>query len=217
MIRKGYRKSCGLLFLLLVESVVFGQAPDRRVVDNTLISAALPRIEVEIDKSFKYIGRFPFRIRNVAAGERHLFVERANGKVERMFIEQFEGFLPHIDNFYRYKFENAMELGAFKFRQNNYAYSNKQARKENPFSEGVLTEDFLKIRGFELEDELMMSRFVAVVSEDKKHEFILYYAENVSESDHTLDEFYENDKPTAIWIQISIGLTERSLKSFKVL
>jgi hypothetical protein len=67
-----------------------------------------------------------------------------------------------------------------------------------------------------LGDELMMSRFVTVPDEAKKHELILFYIENVSSTKHKLNEFYKGNDETEIWRQISQELTSRSLKAFKI-
>ena len=107
-------------------------------------------------------------------------------------------------------------FGSHKFRQNTYAYSNTESRRENPENEGVLTFDFLQKKGYSLEDELMMSRFLTVPDEAKKNELILFYIENASETKHKLSEFYKDDEATEIWKNISKGLTERSLKAFKI-
>ncbi|MCB1024110.1 MAG: hypothetical protein KDB79_06965, partial [Acidobacteria bacterium] len=182
-----------IIGILFVTSSAFPQSeviPKRIVKNNVIISDSLPRISVAVNGSFKYLGRFPFKIRDVAAGERFVFVDEKKGKVKRMFIAQFEGFLPHIDDFYRYSFENAETFGAHKFRHNTYAYSNKESRENNPKGESALTAEFLKEKGYILEDELMMSRFITVPQENKKHELILYYFENVSETKNRISDFY---------------------------
>lgn len=202
--------------ILIIVSFSQGQTIGRRVENNTLISDDLPAIKITVNKDFKYIGRFDFKIRDVATGERLVFVDAAGKKVRRLFIAQFEGFLPNIDDFYRYNFDNAELFGTHKFRQNTYAYSNLQAREENPEGESSLTYDFLLDKGYEVEDQVMMSRFLTVPDEKKKHELILFYLENVSDSNHKLAEFYKDDNSTAIWQEISKALTERSLKSFVI-
>ncbi|MDH3493361.1 MAG: hypothetical protein OEM82_07420, partial [Acidobacteriota bacterium] len=204
------------LFSALPVAPTEADNPVRLVTDNVISSNGLPKIRIRVDKDFEYLGRFDFQIRDVAAGERFVFVDATNKKVNRLFIAQFERFLPHIDDHYRYSFENALSFGVHKFRQNNYAYSNLEARQTNPNGEGVLTEDFLKRKGFELEDELMMSRFITVPRENRKHELILYYLENVSSSKHRLSEFYEDDQATEIWKAVGKGLKERSLSAFEI-
>lgn len=205
-----------LVTLLVSVNSVCARNDERRVVNNLLISDKLPKIKIAVDKKFKYAGRFDFKIRDVAAGERHVFVDAKNGRVKRMFIAQFEGFLPGVDDFYRYSFDNAQLFGAHKFRHNTFAYSSKESRRENPENEGVLTVDFLQKKGYSVEDELMASRFLTVPDEEKKHELILFYIENVSAANHALSEFYKDDEPTEVWKNISKDLTRRSLKAFEI-
>ena len=131
---------------------VFGQKPVRVVKDNVLISDKLPEIKIVLKGKFEYVGRFDFKIRDVAAGERFVFVDAKDGKVKRLFIAQFEGFLPGIDDFFRYNFANAETYGGHKFRQNTYAYGNREAKENNPQGEASLTFDFLKEKEYHEKD-----------------------------------------------------------------
>ena len=190
----------------------------RRVRGNRLISDILPKITVEVDRDFKYVGRFDFKIRDVAAGERFVFVDAGKDKkVRRLFLAQFEGFLPSNNHTYNYNFDNAAVMGGHKFRQNTWAYSNTASEKENPKNEGVLTARFLREKGYKIEDEFMMSRFVNVPDAERRNELILYYLENTSASGSRLSEFYSGDEETQVWREISKGLTARSLKAFKII
>lgn len=190
----------------------------RYVDDNVIVSSQLPDIRIRVDDAFAYVGRFPFDIRDVATGERLVFVDALDGAVRRLFVAQFEHFLPDNDEWYRYRFDDAMTLGNHRFRQNTYAYSNDAAAREDPQGEGVLMATFLEEKGYRLEDELMMSRFVTVAGEAKKHELILFYIENVSTSGYELSAFYDDSgNDTENWIRISRGLTARSLEHFAVL
>lgn len=198
--------------------VVGSFGSERYVEDGILVSLERPSIRVRVDEAFEYVGRFPFKIRDVAEGERLVFVDARDGHVERLFVAQFEHFLPEVDDWYRYSFKDAMELGGHRFRQNTYAYSNAEAAETNPSGEGVLMAAFLRDKGYGLEDELMMSRFVTVADEDKKHELILFYVENVSTTGHGLSELYgPSGNDTDVWKTISKGLTDRSLEHFEVL
>jgi len=207
------------LGLILVAVAVNAQSDvetNRIVRNNTIISDQLPKINISVAREFKYVGKFPFKIRDIAGGERFVFVDAEKGKVKRMFIAQFEGFFKHIDDFYRYSFKNALTFGAHKFRHNPYAYSNKESHKNRPKGESALTVAFLKEKGYWLEDELMMYRYITVPDEEKKHELILFYFENISETKHSLAEFYKNDSATDLWKGISGKLMKRSLKAFRV-
>lgn len=189
---------------------------NRFVKSNTIVSDKLPKIKIEVGKDFVYVGRFNFKIRDVAGGERFVFVEAKDKKVKRMFVAQFEGFFKHIDNYFRYSFKDALKFGKHKFRHNSYAFSNKESYKNNPKGEANLTKVFLNSKGYLLEDELMMYRYITVPDAEKKHELILFYFENVSETGNTLSDFYENDRATNLWKRIAMKLMNRSLATFKV-
>jgi hypothetical protein len=205
-----------VLFLIFLVHLCVGQE-GRRVRGNKLISDTLPKITVEVDRDFTYVGRFDFKIRDVAAGERFVFVDAGKDKkVRRLFLAQFEGFLPSNTHTYNYNFDNAALMNGHKFRQNTWAYSNAASEMENPQNEGVLTARLLREKGYKIEDEFMMSRFVTVPDTERRNEMILYYLENVSTSGRRLSEFYIGDEETQVWREISKGLTGRSLKAFRI-
>lgn len=202
-----------MLLTLAVSS--FGQVI-RKIENNALISSDLPKIVVRIDKKFKYVGKVDFRIRDVAVGERYVFVDARGKNVQRLFMAQFEHILPESTEIYRYSFDKALDFDGHKFRQNTYAFSNLSAVTENPTGEAALTQTFLKEKGFRLEDELMMSRFITVPDPEKKHELILFYIENITPTKQRLADFYTGDEETEVWRRISQDLTKRSLGAFKV-
>jgi hypothetical protein len=204
-----------LVVLVTLAVTVLGQT-NTRVENNALISDRFPAIVIRIDKEFKYSGKFDFRIRDVALGERYVFVDAAGRKIKRLFIAQFEQILPKSDEIYRYNFDNALTFSGHKFRQNTYAFSNLSAAAENPAGEAALTQAFLKEKGLQLEDELMMSRFVNVPDAEKKHELILFYIENVRPTKKRVSDFYTGDGETEVWRRISQDLTKRSLTVFKI-
>jgi hypothetical protein len=207
-----------LVFVLLLSAVASSAvAQVRRTVEkNTLISDSLPTISIRIDKKFKYIGKFDFQIRDIALGERYVFVDASGKKVNRLFIAQFERILPESKEIYRYNFDKASNFGSHKFRQNTFAFSNITATAENRTGEAALTQVFLKEKGFQLDDELMMSRFVTVPDAEKKHELILFYIENVRPTKKKLADLYSGEEDTEVWRRISQDLTKRSLTAFKV-
>ena len=205
-----------VVFFLLLTGSSGAQEIVRKVVGKRLISSQFPDLKVDIKGNFKFVGKFDFTIRDVARGERYIFVDARKNKIDRLFIAQFEAILPESPEIYRYNFDQAQKFGQHKFRHNTFAYSNLAAAKENPAGEAALTQKFLDEKGYLLEDELMMSRFVNVPDEAKKHELILFYIENVSPTKHRLAEFYQSDGETEIWRQISRDLTARSLKAFTI-
>lgn len=189
----------------------------RSVKGNILTSSEFPIIRVRVEKAFRYVGKFSFTIEGIAQGERYVFVDSEDRHVERLFIFQFEEILPESDETYNYSFTNALDLKGHKFIHGTYAHSNQATRRNNPNNEGTLTADFLEEKGYIVEDEYMMSRFVTVPDAERKHELILFYIENIGPTGHRLTEFYKGEEETPIWKEISRELAERSFENFVIL
>jgi len=203
----------------------------RIVKDNVLTSTQLPDIEIAVDQNFKFIGNFDFEItaiseewpkevigKPIAAGERFVFVEADDKKgINKLFIVQFEGFLPQYNFTYNYSFNQAELLGNRKFRHNTWFYDNEKQTAENPKNEGAKTKRFLEAKGYQLEPEFMMSRFLALASEDRKNELIIYYVEMLhNRTGYSLTE-WENTLEKSEKKAIRDALIERSRKSFTIL
>lgn len=185
------------------------------MANNVVHSKINPALAVSVSDEFQYVGSFDFVLKEIVEGERYVFVDSDGSKVNRLFILQFESFLPDNEHTYNYDFSNAEEIGNHRYRQNTWAYSNESSRENNPEGEGSLTADFLESKGYVLEDELMMSRFVMVPDSERRHEMILFYLENASTSGYSIDTFYDaDDNPTDHWEEISEGLTARSRDTF---
>lgn len=204
------------LFLILSARFVYSEAA-RRVEGNVLISDSLPAIRIQLSKEFHFIGSFPFRIRDMAAGERFVFVDGESNHVRKMFIVQFESILPESTEIYRYSFDNAIPIEGFRFRHNTFAFSIEQEIRENPQAEVATTQTFLDKKNYKIKDEWMVSRFLALGDESRKSEMILFYMEPIASTGQRLEQFYDRDSPTEIWEKISKELDARSRPAFQVL
>lgn len=206
-------------------------ASGRAVEGHVLTSDATPEIEIEVAEEFGFVGHFPFEIlgeseeyperfrgKPVAAGERFVFaVSDENNVVEKLFIVQFEGFLPSNEFVYNYNFDTAESIGENKYRQNLWFYDARALAEDNPNSEGALTRRFLSDNGYSVADEYMMSRFVGLASEDRKSEIIIFYFEMLEGSTgHTLESF-ENSLTPAEMRAIREAFTARSRESFTII
>ena len=206
-----------ILNALIAFAVGASNSQTRTVEKQTLISTELPKIAITVDPAFKYIGKFDFVLKEIAKGERYVFVDADRGKkIKRLFIAQFEGFIPGNSHTYNYRFDNAELMAGHKFRQNTFAYSNLESERDAPAAEAALTAKFLRDRGYKLEDELMMSRFLTVPDAERRNELILFYLENASTTGKNIADFYADDEETTVWKNISVGLTARSREAFKV-
>ena len=203
----------------------------RYVNGNILVSKELPEIEIEVADEFHYVGTFDFEIiansteypeeirsKPVAAGDRYVFVSANSGQiVNKLFIVQLEGFLPDNDFTFNYNFDNAEFIGKNKYRGNTWFYDSKKLAEENPNNEGALTRAFLQERGYQLEDEFMMSRFVGLASEDRKHEIIIFYLEMLNKTTGYSLEEYEEGISRQEADSIRSALVDRSKRSFRII
>jgi hypothetical protein len=190
---------------------------ERRVEKNIIISAEYPKIRIRIAETFCFVGSHPIRIRDIAEGERFVFAETDGKQIRRLFIAQFEEFLPTSDEIYRYSFDTARTLGGHRFRHNTFAFSMAENEKENPGAESAATAAFLRSKGYVFEDELIVSRFLTLGGPDRKHELILFYCENASTTGRALKDFYAGDDATEVFAAIAPGLEARSLEAFAIL
>jgi len=203
----------------------------RYVKDNTLISEELPKLKLKVDKEFNFVGTFDFEIiansdeypeemqgKPVAAGDRYVFVSANENKdINKLFILQFEGFLPENNFIYNYNFDNAELIGENKYRHNTWFYDSKKLAEENPNNEGAKTRDYLMAKGFQLEDQFMMSRFVGFASEDRKNEVIIFYIEMLKESTGYSLDAYEQMTSKDEADSIKTAFIERSRNSFNII
>ena len=197
-------------------------APDttRRYVEgNVFTSTYLPAIRIEIDEALEYVGMMDFILKDIAHVERYVFVEAdAQQRIERMIVFQFEGFLDNTDEYYRYRFTDPDTLGGLAFNHNTWYYDDAAQIAQNPGAESERTRAFLEEKGYTLETELMMSRFVAVVDEAKRHELILFYWENARDTGYTLAEIAtEGGDIRPEHAAVEEGLIQRSRQYLTVL
>ena len=203
---------------------------ERIVENNTVSSPALPIIKIDVAEEFTYIGNLDFEIiansdeydeadqgKAVAKGERVIFAAVDDQKqVNKLFIIQFEGFLEQNDYTYNYNFDEAEQIGNINYRHNTWFYDSKKLAEENPTNEGAKTRAYLANKGYLLEDEFMMSRFVGLASPDRKNEIILYYLEMLQNTlNMSLSDFKQNLSKEEKE-RIAKAFVERSRKSFSI-
>jgi hypothetical protein len=75
---------------------------------------------------------------------------------------------------------------------------------------------FLKAKGYSLDPELMQSRFARVVGDDRRHEFLLFYTENMKDRGLKLADFSEDKPASAQKLRLEKALMKRSLQVFKI-
>ncbi len=202
------------LFLLLFAS----PEPQRTVQNNVITSTANPVIKIKVADELKYLGSFPFTLGSgVAAGERHVWVKAdKNQRVTKLFILQFEGYVPGSPHRYNYQPRNVTLLGAHDYNANGFLYDDTQYHKEHPGNEAEMTRKFLEARGYMLDAEQLLYRFYRSLPEDHRNEFLIFYIEPLKELGITMKDTTE-DQDTDREKQIVAAGRERALQAFKVL
>lgn len=189
-----------LILFFLLGSFSFAQTSPRKINENILNSSDLPKIRLKFNKKFKFAGSHEFVLYDRAKAEQYFFVVAEDKKIKRMFMLQFEGFLPKIDAKYDYNEPNTIDFGGLKYFSNTEFIPNvEQALNAVPDSDIARAAKFLQDKGFTLMKSLVFQRFVRVVDESKRNEFIMLYIEEAND-----EKAKEN-------------LSERALENFKVL
>lgn len=207
-----------LLILLLIPLSGGSQThePDRSYSRGVFRSSGLPALTLCIGAPFRYLGRHHIRIADIAAGERHVFVDAVRGTVQRLIVLQFEGFLPTSSETYRYGLRTHVRLGDADYNYDTDYFSIAQARRGHPGAEVDSTMAFLTRHSFTLSDALMQIRFYRVVDAAKRHEIILFYYEALSPHGWTLEQVADSGvaRPPFRWLDDSLRV--RALRALTV-
>ena len=199
---------------LLLPAIVSAQSANkpaatqtRSVKGRVLTSISLPPIRIKFDKAFKYVGSQSFILYDRAQVEQHFFVYAdKQQRIKRMYMMQFEGYLPNIKATYDYPVTKTVNLGGQTYIVNAESIPNVPAAlKQNPQSDVTRAASFLESKGYRISESIMFQRFVRLVDEAKRNEFILLYVE-----DTATGAFAENEMARQ-------EFSSRALKGFTIL
>ena len=188
----------------------------RYVQNNVLISELEPTLAISVDDSFEFLGKHAIRIRDVAAGERFVYVDASGDRVNRLFIVQFEGFLPGIDDEYRYNLSQSPIVAGYPFRSNGYAFDLHRSVSANPTSESADTKRFLEASDLKAPKQWMMWRSLTVTDEAKRNEMIIFYVEDPAGLALSVSDLYQGGSSTDLWRELQRTLEKRANRSFEL-
>ena len=173
------KKITAVIFtILLCLNFSFSQTK-REVKKQILISSDAPKIRLKFDKNFSFAGSQKFILYNRAEAEQFFFVEADDKKIKRLYMLQFENFLPKIEATYNYNESETVKIGGLDFFANSENVPDVEtALKAVPDSDIAKAAEFLRSKGFTLMKSIIYQRFVRVVSDDKRREFIILYIED---------------------------------------
>lgn len=193
------------------------QTPARRVEGRTLVSGALPPIRLKFDKDFDYVGTQSFILYNSAQVEQHFFVDSEKGRIRRMFMVQFEGYLPTNTHTYDYKIKDTVRLGGLDFMYDTNVANVPAFRKQYPDSDAGRAAAFLEAKGYQLEGEdIIFQRYVRLVDEARRNELLVIYYENLKGTGLTAADLSADGRAAAERDRVFREVQKRALKGFKV-
>ena len=168
----------------------------RGVKGQVFTSTYLPAIRMRFDRGLKYVGSQKFILYDRAEAEQHFFVEADAGRrIRRMYMLQFEGYLPGVDAKYDYAPVETVNLGGVDYIVNAESVTNVAAAlAQNPQSDSARAVEFLKGKGYSVGESVRFQRFVRLVDESKRSEFIMLYVEDAGASqgeERAMREFRE--------------------------
>jgi hypothetical protein len=181
----------------LAQSAVRNESDQtRRVKGRVLTSTYLPPVRVRFDKRFKYVGSQKFILYDRAQVEQYFFVDADNERrIRRMYMVQFEGYLPDVKATYDYPATKTVKLGGQTYIVNAESIPKVSAAlKLAPQSDVARAASFLEGKGYRVSESIMFQRFVRLVDVAKRNEFILLYVEDAGagaslEKESAIQEF----------------------------
>ena len=210
-----------LLLLLCVSALAQTSSPPemptRKIKGQTLTSAEMPAVRLEVGKDFKYVGGHKFILYDVAHAEQHFFVDAdKEGRVKRLYWVQFEGYLPTNTHTYNYKGAKTVNIGGLDFFADVYA-RNIKANPGRPDSDAAKGRAFLESKGYRFgSDEIISQRFLHYIGEEKRNELMIIYLEDMTPLGVTAADLAKGGKSEARMPEISEAFFSRALRDIKL-
>ena len=182
----------------------------QRRVEQVIHSDTLPRVSVTVNPALGYLGRLELDVGGRAKAEQHLFGELREGRLARAVIVHFEHFLPANTHTFEYPRLRMTQLGRHEFLHQTWPIPDWGLFRRPEMA------SFLEQRGIEAEPDWIVSRYVRVVSDDRKHEFIIFYLEAGASLAVPVAELLPDGRARGEWAAIEHGLIERAAAAFEV-
>lgn len=190
----------------------------RSVNKNKIVSLANPAIRIEVDDELQTIGILNFVLKNVAQVERYVYATHdGNKRIRRLFIAQFEAFLPDAKGAYTFQVANPTRLGNFDYQTDVGVYNFAERIVANPGAEPEVTKALFDRNGLKVDDDYLVARYARITDAvDKRHELILFYFENLRDLGFTRAQLESGGKPTPEAEKLFREFAMRAARSFRV-
>jgi uncharacterized protein (TIGR02246 family) len=190
----------------------------RSVTKNKILSLENPTVSIEVDEELRNVGILNFVLKNVARVERYVYARHDRDKrIGRLFIAQFEAYLPGIKGAYAFEVKNPTRLGNFDYQTDIGVYNFAERIAANPGAEPEVTKALFDRSGLKAEDDYLVARYARITDAvDKRHELILFYFENLRDLGFTRAQVEPGGKPAPEAEKLFREFADRAGRSFKV-
>ena len=186
--------------------------PLRRIDGDTLVSTATPAMRMQVDAAMPFLGSTEIVIKGIADAERHYFVEARDGRVSRMLVAQFEGFLSDNAETYVYPLPDPVDMGGETWGSWVFCYG----LGDDPSPETADTLRLFERHGLELDVELIMARYARILAPEARHEVLVFYTEPLRRLGYTLASVCVDDELRLEHHNLGVELRARARRSFHV-
>jgi hypothetical protein len=194
--------------------------PERKVLDNVIVSERDPAVRIELPKDARYVGADRWVLYGIADCELHAWVEVDAQKgiepknVRRLYWVQFEWYLAsRPDLHHTYDSPKHATIGGMDFFVDSWVRA-KDA-KTDAGSDREHIEALLRGKGYRM-PEGMYVRLVHLLDKEKRKELMIIYGEDVAATGFSAAELSEGGKEHERWAGIAEGLLERAEGNVRV-
>jgi len=191
----------------------------RSVNKNKIVSQENPTVRIEVDEQLQTVGILNFKLKNAAQVERYVYARHDGEKrIRRLFIAQFEAFLPGVKGGYTFQVVNPTRLGNFDYQTDVGVYNFAERIAANPGAEPEVTKALFDRNGLKVDDDYLVARYARITDAvDKRHELILFYFENLRDLGFTRAQFEPSSGNRAPEAEKAFReFAERAARSFKI-
>lgn len=191
---------------------------NRSVSKNKIVSLENPIVRIEVDEQLPHVGILNWILKNVAQVERYVYASHdAEKRIRRLFIAQFEAYLPDVKGGYTFEVKNPTRLGDFDYQTDIGVYNFAERIAANPGAEPEVTKALFDQNGLKVDDDYLVARYARITDAvDKRRELILFYFENLRDSGFTRAQLEANGKPTPEGEKLFREFATRAARSFKI-
>lgn len=199
--------------------MIIKMTPHRRAVDNLVTSHGLPDIKIRVADTLRYMGELKFTLMDAARVEMFLFAEDdVNYQFKRIFVVQFEGYLPDNDFRYEYPALEQVQLGQHGYMTDGGVLMLDRVMKRRPEGDIAVWVNWLKQQGYDprLWNDMGYRRFVRLVDKSQRNEILLLYFENLYTQEERAEELLRAGESDPRLLELKAQVHANALRSFLI-